>query len=100
MQVTGAAHREAAPLLQSRHFGAVHRPNARLRFSSASTVSSAANAIARSFSMFCDRIRYEAVELRLQLLLAEIFDFVSGDELRHGVFSLNLQAMTITALMK
>src|SRR5215469_11158803 len=45
-----------------------------------------------------DQVLHEVVELRLQLLLAEVFDFVTGDELRH-VCSPYLWAATTAALM-
>src|ERR1019366_4090149 len=45
-----------------------------------------------------DQVVHDRVELRLQFPFAEVFDFVSGDELGH-VFLLRLWASTIAASM-
>src|ERR1035438_5100298 len=45
-----------------------------------------------------DQVVHDRVELRLQFPFAEVFDFVSGDELGH-VFLLRLWAATIASSM-
>src|SRR5579863_10137004 len=46
-----------------------------------------------------DQILHEAVEFRLQFPLAEVFDFVSRDELRHVCSPYDPWAATTAALM-